>query len=143
MNTGLKESAVLEASLCGAQMKGKGEGEGPHAWRRDPRTDAVPLSHQQQEQAVESVGAEGRDDLSTIKTQERGGTGHVFRVGLPGGAKMKSRIWGAGKTQRTETKGRRRNVKELTLPIGPPRQHLSRASVSMASEDLHFCRIQA
>lgn len=94
-------------NLCGAQVKGKGE--------KDPRIDAVTLFHQRQEQAVETVVTEGRCDLSIIKTQERVGTGHVFRVGLPGRVKMKARIWGAGKTQRTETKGRRRNEKELTL----------------------------
>lgn len=143
MITGLKESAGLEVSLCGAQVKGKGDEEGPQDWRGDPRTDVVLLPHQKQEQAVESVGTEGRDYLSTIKTQERGGTGHVFRVRLPGGAKMKSRIWGAGKTQRTETKGRRRNGKELTSPVGPPREHLSRAPISMTSGDPYFFWIQA
>lgn len=63
---------------------------------------------------MESVVTEGRHDLSTIKTQERWDWPCIYGRATRG-VKMNSRIWGAGKTQRTETKGRRRNEKELTL----------------------------
>ena len=75
------------------------------------RTAAVTLTHQQQKQAMEAGAKEGKGDLSTIKKQQR----QVDPATCLGSRVTKARSQDAGKTQRTETKGSKRNEKELTL----------------------------
>lgn len=105
---GPKESAIWGASLCGAQGKEKGESQAADG---EPRTAAVTLTHQQQKQAMEAGATEGKGDLSTIKKQQR----QVDPATCLGSRVTKARSQDAGKTQRTETKGSKRNEKELTL----------------------------